>query len=235
MVKRARIGVYGNRTRSLQKRLSYEAVSLTWKIANVFMYLGSRDNVSPDVTDIQTTTFMEVPDRAYNSHSVAVNIYFEPAPEQVTDYSQFGIIDPIGTDQIIKMHVNSYDSLGRPPIVGDVVEVPFFKQDSHDALWEVTDVDRSQEFEKFYSVVKMRVLEDSRKTREIDMQGSIGDTLDDIMGQNENEANENVEHTGYDDTDVVGGNTNDDTDKPFDGTTQNDRDTFLDEFNGDLL
>lgn len=233
-MKTAKIGVYGGRTRKLQKKLSYEATSMTWKIANVYKYLGSRASVNPSLNDIQVTTFMEVPDRAYDKYPVPINIYFEPAPEQVTDYSQFGIIDPIGTDQIIKVHVNSYDDLGRSLVEGDVVEVPFFKNPKHDAMWEVVDVDGSQEFEKFYTVVKLRVLEDSRKTREIDITGSIGPELDDIVDQHNQHANDYVGHDGVDDTGIDNGETNPDINEPFDGVEETRR-SFLDEFDGDLL
>ena len=234
MVKRAKIGVYGTRTRALQKRMSYEAVSLTWKTARVYRYLGSRDSVNPNIRDIQITTFMETPDRAYDSFPVEINIYFEPQPEQAVDYSQFGIIDPIGSDQIIKVHVNSYLDIGRSLIEGDVIDVPFFSQDGHEAMWEITDVDHSQEIEKFYSIVKLKVLEDSRETRELDVEGSIGPSLDDIVGDHNTEADETVGNTGVDDSDIDNGETNEDLNTEYEGTTQNNRRSFLDEFDGDL-
>lgn len=234
MVKRAKIGVYGKKTRSLQKRLAYEATSLTWKLGNLYRYLGSRDSEIPDIDDIQVTTFMEVPDRAYDAFPININIWFEPAPEQVTDYSQFGVIDPIGTDQIIKVHVNSYADIGRAIIVGDVLEVPFFRQDSHEALWEVTDVDRSQEFEKYYAVVKMRVLEDSRKTREIDITGSIGPSLDDIVNAHNQRADDYVPHSGVDDSDIDNNEENDKLNDDYSGITPPVRKSFLDDFDGEL-
>lgn len=234
MVKRAKIGVYGDRTRALQKRMSYEAVSLTWKTANVYRYLGSRANLTPDIKDIQITTFMETPDRAYDVFPVEINIYFEPRPEQAVDYSQFGIIDPIGSDQIIKVHVNSYADIGRSLVEGDVIDVPFFKQGDADAMWEVIDVDDSQEREKYYSIIKLKVLEDSRETRELDVTNSIGPTLDEITGQQETEADEYVSNSGVDDSDITNNETNPDLNTPYEGTSKN-RKTFLDEFDGDLI
>lgn len=234
MVKIAKIGVYGEKTRALQQRMSYERVAQTWKIANVFRYLGSRDNPDPNIKDVQVTTFMEVPDRAYDKESVPINIYFEPIPEQVVDYTQFGVIDPIGVDQIIRVHINSYEDLGRPIMTGDVIDVPFFKQKTHDAMWEVVDVDRGQEFEKFYSVVKLKELTDSRSTREIEKTGSIGPTLADIVGHHEEHADDQVGYNGVDDTNIDNGDDNQDMADDFDGRQKNQK-SFLDDFDGGLV
>lgn len=231
MPKLAKVGVYGNKMRSLQRRMAYERTSLTFKLANVYRYLGSRANVTPDIKDIQLTTFLEVPDRAYDAVPVLINIEFEPMPEQIIDYSQLGVIDPIGVDQIIKVHVNSYDELGRQIIVGDVIEVPFFEQPTHRAFWEVVDVDRSQEFEKYYAVIKLNELTDSRKTREISPEGTISDILDVIQDQHEDHANDYVPFNGVDDTGIDNGEENPEIAEPFDGRRKNQA-SFLDDLNG---
>lgn len=230
--KRAKVGLYGGKTRSLQKRLSYERVSQTWKIANVFLYLGSRANVDPSIKDVQITTFMETPDRAYSEEPIPINIQFEEIHEQIVDYSQFGVIDPAGVDQVVRVHVNSYEALGRPIVEGDILEVPFFEQDSHKAFWEVTDVDRSQEFEKFYAVVKLQELADSRETREIDHSGSIGPALDVIMNQHLDFAEGEIPFNGYDDSELMNGEPVD-VKEPWDGRQKNQA-SFLDDFDGEL-
>lgn len=230
--KRAKVGLYGEKTRALQRRLSYERVSQTWKIANVFLYLGSRANDDPSIKDVQITTFMETPDRAYSKDSIPINIHFEELHEQIVDYTQFGVIDPTGVDQVVRVHINSYESLGRPIVEGDVLEIPFFEQDSHKAYWEVTDVDRSQEFEKFYAVVKLAELTDSRETREIDHTGSIGPALDSIMDQHLDFAEEMIPFNGYDDSDLVNGEAVDQK-QEWDGRQKNQA-SFLDDFDGEL-
>lgn len=234
MVKIAKVGVYESKTRGLQRKLSYEATSMTWKIAKLYRYLGSRSNVDPQLSDIQTTTFMETPDRAYASESVSVNIYFEPLPEQVTDYSQFGIIDPIGGAQVIKMHINSFEDIGREVTEGDVLEIPFFETDGKRAYWEVNDVDRSQMQEKFYVTLKTDILKDARETREIDINNSTGTSLDDIMAQHGEEAEEFVPHNGVDDSVIDNGETNKDMADSYKGVSD-DRKSFLDDFDGGLL
>lgn len=232
-MKKAKVGVYGEKDRKLQRRLAYERVSQTWKTANVYMYLGSRDSAVPEVTDVQVTTFMEVPDRAYREDPIEINIYFEPLPEQIVDYSALGVITPMGDEQIIKVHINSYEDLGRPIRSGDVLEIPFFKQD-HEAFWEVVDVDRGQEFEKFYAIVKMKELSDSRETREIPISGSSGGIIDDIMNVHNDMAEEQVPHNGVDDTFIENGETNEKSFEDFDGR-ESPKKSFLDDFDGDLI
>ena len=236
MVKISKIGRYGPKTRSLQKRLAYEKVSHTKKFANVYKYLGSRASEDPQINDIQTTTFMEVPDRAYSQKPIKINIYFEPLQEQKADFSKYGIIDPIGDKQVVKVHVNSYEDLGRELVEGDVLEVPFFEQD-HKAFWEVTDVDRSQEFEKFYAIISMNELADSRTTREIDVgAGSIADVLNDVGEQQQKESEDFVPHDGVDDVDVDNDETNDRIGKEKEQRRSRPKQpSFLDDVNGEFV
>lgn len=220
--KKPYIGVYGPKTRALQSRVSYEHVSLSWKVANVWKYLGSRASGTPDIDDIQTTTFMEVPDRAYASEAIEVNIDLEPFPEQQADLSQFGIIDPTSGEQTFKMHTESfkhtgYGGLGRYVIVGDVIEMPFFEQDGNTAYWEITDVDRKQEFENFYVVVTARPLTDSRVTEEIPDKNTNQTVMDNIEADLQTEYETEVQDEGLDDTGVQ-------VDDPQSGDTYDPRD-----------
>src|SRR5690606_1909291 len=78
-------------------------------------------------------------------------------------------ISPMGNEFIFRFHSLSFeaDGLGRYMVVGDVFEVPFLEQDGKKAYFEVTDVDRKSEFEKFYVVVTAVTLDDKRETAEI--------------------------------------------------------------------
>lgn len=235
MVKLAKIGQYGPKTRALQRRLSYEKVSQTHKFADVWMYLGSRVNDDPSISDIQSTTFMEVPDRAYAAVPVRINIDFDPFPEQQTDLSQFGIVDPTGDDQKIRVHINSYEDLGRPIVEGDVMMVDFFNTEDVDAYWEVKDVDRKHEFEKYYAIITLDQLADSRATREIDMNGSNAGILGEIDNWQQIEQEEVVPFDGLDGRDIDNGEPGgDDEPEPYDGRNKTQR-SFLDDLDGDLL
>lgn len=203
VIKRGKIGVYGAKTRALQKRLSAEMFGLTFKDANVYMYLGSRANDNPDINDIQTKVFYEVPDRAYSVDPVNISISMEGFNESNMDFSRFGIINPLGDEQTFRVHVDEFTGcLGRPLIVGDVLEVPFFARECEKAFWEITDVDDKSEFEKFYVVITASVLGDSRKTREIPIDGAGNDSImDSVMDEADQEYTDQVPYEGFDELD----------------------------------
>ena len=226
--KTPRIGVYQEKTRRLQKNLSYERTSLTWKEAIVYKYLGSRDSENPSIKDIQVKAFSEVPDRAYATEGVRINISVEMMSEQTTDLSRYGIIDPMGGEQTFRVHVKSYEDIGRPVIVGDVIEIPFFEQEGKAALWEIQDVDRTSEFENFYAVLNGTVLEDSRTTREINITNSNSSVMDEILEDNDTAFDEQIPHNGVDTSGVDVEDPND-TSKPFDPLNNNTVGDFWDD------
>jgi hypothetical protein len=169
-LKKPYIGVYGPKTRALQRRLSFEHVSLTWKTAKIFKYLGSRSNASPQYGDIQDFILLETRDRAYASSPIEINIWNEAFADQQMDFSKFGLIDPSGgNEQTFKIHVNSFDTdgLGRYIISGDIIQMPFFTQDGKPSYWEVTDVNRKTEFENYYVVITACPMDDKQETAEI--------------------------------------------------------------------
>lgn len=179
VLRKGKIGVYGPKTRKFQRRLAAEMFGLTFKDANVYMYLGSRDSVAPHINDIQNQILFEIPDRAYSVTPVNIMIGMEPLGESGMDFSRFGIINPIGDEQTFRVHVDEFTGcLGRPLIIGDVFEIPFFERDCKKAFWEITDVDDKPSYERFYYTVKATVISNSRKTREI----PIERTNEDIMG-----------------------------------------------------
>lgn len=191
-IKRGCIGVYGKRTRALQRCISAEAFGLTFKSGMFYLYLGDASNVSPDINDVGNPVLMEVPDRAFSDTPVEVNIGMDPMMEGKADYSRYGYIDPIGNEHLFRIHVDDFECLGRPPIIGDVFEIPFFSRDDKKALWEVTDVDRKTEYEKFYCVIHATPLGKSRKTVNIPVDRDNEDGLLDIMHDVENQQTEQV-------------------------------------------
>lgn len=185
-----KIGVYGPLTRSLQRRLSFEAYGLTFKVANVYRYLGSRDSSTPDINDIQTKVFFEVPDRAYDDVAIPVPIGMEPLMETKTDFSRFGLINPLQDETRFRMHIDDFAPLGREMIIGDVFEMPFFQKDGQ-AYWEVTDVDLRSEAEKFIAIINATPLSSSRATREIVVDRDNGSFLDEMtLSQDEEFSNQ---------------------------------------------
>ena len=201
-LKNARVGMYGDKDRRLQKTLSFEKTSLTFKTANVYKYLGSEANgTDASINDIQDAIFMETPDRAYDPDPVEINISMDDLSEQAFDLSKFGIISPIGETQLFRVHVNSFDTdgLGRYLIVGDILEIPFLQQNGNDsqlAFFEITDVDRKMEFENFYVTVTTVPVKDTQETAGIDGIPSNSDALSELQDQLDAAYNEDFTESG---------------------------------------
>lgn len=218
-MKKPKISIYSDKARAFQKRMVKQYFMLSPKEANVYLYLGSRDSDDPNINDIQNKVFFEVPDRAYNPEPVTVSIMMEPIPESPMDFSRFGIINPIGDELVLRIHEDEMACLGRPLVVGDVMEIPFYARGCEKkAFFEVTDVDEKPTYEKFYYVVRIVVMNDSRKTREIpvDDRSNTG-IMDDIMAGFEERVEEQVPFPGLEE------NTN-----PVDYRSKNQK-SFLDD------
>jgi len=239
ILKTPNIGVYESKTRALQRRLSFESVSLSWKTVNVYKYLGSAVNGSPTIYDIQDKVFLENPDRSYDQSPVEINAWYEMLPESQFDLSKFGIINPIGNTQQFKFHINSFagDGLGRYIVVGDILEVPFLLQDKNKAFFEVTDIDRKTEFENFFVIVTTTPISDTQETDEITDMNSNSDLMDELgidIGTEQDGvfADEGLDpyrdtDTDYADVDAVAPDDAADTRDPYDVPTD-DMNDFLD-------
>lgn len=203
--KSAKIGVYSNKDRLFQKTVSFERVSLTAHPVNIYKYLGSRTNATPDITDIQDLILMENPDRAYDTEPVLLNAWQEFLPESQFDLSRFGILNPLGNTTQFRFHTASFDldGLGRYIVTGDVIEVPFWEKDDNKSFWEVTDVDRKSEFEHFYVIVTATPMTDSQETTEITGMDSNAALMDEL-GINIDTENEVVfNEEGLDDSEYI--------------------------------
>lgn len=219
--KQPKVGVYGPKTRSLQSRLSYERVSQSWKFAQVYLYLGDRSEVNPSIDDNGITAFGEVPDRAYAATPIEINIEMDRMSEQSADLSRFGIIDPMGDEEIFRVHVESYKDLGRKIMVGDVFEIPFFEEDGKRAFWEIHDVDSTSEFENYYAVIKAGTLQDKREVEEIPYNNSNSDMFNDLQSDIDTQAEEDVAYNGVDTDGVTVEDPNTDTQDDYDPLDDN--------------
>lgn len=187
--KLGKIGVYGSKTRSLQRRLTFEAFGLTFKLADVYRYLGSRAEDNPDINDIQSKVFYEVPDRAYDSEPIRIPVGVEPIVEGKMDFSRYGILAPLSNENMFRFHIDDFIAIGRPLIVGDVFEIDFFNNtddpfcgDKNERrFWEVTDVDLKGSYEKYIAIVHATPLSKDRTTREIGFDFDHSNLMDDIM------------------------------------------------------
>ena len=174
--KRPNIGVYGDKTRTLQARLSYERVSLTWKTVNIYKYLGQDGIDNPSINDIEDHIFFETRNRAYDPEPIELNAHFEPMVEEQTDLSRFGIINPLADNLRVYMHTWSFGLLGlnRYPVSGDVIEVPFWKQNGIGSYWEVIEVDSKPQFETFAVVLTVEPVKDRQELE--DITGIVGNS-----------------------------------------------------------
>lgn len=189
MPKKAKIGVYGTRTRRLQMKLSYEKVSLTHKIALVYKYLGP--HTGGDESEIPDPIFLEVRDRMYDTQPEEINIAYEPISESSFDLSKFGIVSPIDSDTFtFKVHLMSFEEseLGRFLVVGDILDIPFLVEEytgeEKHAWFEVTDVDTKNTNETFFVIVTTKPMKYSQETLDIDNDnhnGGLLDILDDAI------------------------------------------------------
>ena len=199
-LKQPKIGVYGPKTRALQKRLSFERTALTWKTANVYRYLGDRRNGSPSIDDLDPV-FLEIADRAYDTTPVPINIAYDELPEQALNLSRFGVIDPLGDQQIFRVHINSFDAdgLGRYLVTGDVLEIPFLSENGRKAFFEIEDVDRKPEFENFYVYITAKPIMSTQETTEIPNIPTNSDIMDAIDAEIDAEGAADVTYEEVDD------------------------------------
>lgn len=197
-LKQPKIGVYGPLTRNLQKKLSYERISLSWKVVDVFLYLGSRTESSPSLSDIPDPIFLEVADRAYATESIRINAYWEPQQDDTMDLTKFGLINPMADVQTFRFHSYSFepDGLGRYPVEGDIIKVSFLEQDSKNVFYEVTDIDRKREPETFIVTVSATPMDATQETTEIPTNND--QKLSDLLGRLEDDQDAHVDMDGLD-------------------------------------
>jgi hypothetical protein len=168
-LKQPKIGRYQSKDRALQRRMSFEKTSLTWKNANVYKYLGNEENLDgAQYDDIQDYILMENTDRRYDPTPVEINIAMEEVNESPFSLERIGILPVLGETQIFRVHVNSFeeDGLGRYLRTGDVLEIPFLQVNGNageKAFFEITDTDRKMEFEKFYVTITTVPVKDTQE------------------------------------------------------------------------
>lgn len=198
-----KIGMYSDKTRQLQKRLSYERIWLTWKTCLVYKYLGSLTNPEDErsINDIDNIVFMEINHKAYDPNPVEIPVWFERMDGEETDLSRFGYISPIQGEERFNFHTGSFGEggdLGRYIIEGDVIEIPFLEQDGKPTRFEIVDVNRKGEFETFSIVTKGKILDDSIHSQDIPDVNTNEPMISDIMSHLTDEQKKIVEDSGLD-------------------------------------
>lgn len=218
-------GLYGSKTRRLQKSITRESFGLTFKEAEFYMYLGEKGDVTEDIWRMQDNVFFETRNRAYETVPRVIPISMEEKSEQTADYSQFGYIDPIGNKTVFRLYTDDMtEFLGRRIVVGDVFEMPFFSTPTKRDFWIVSDVDNSQDAEKFITVLTAEPLEDSVETSDIPVDG---DDLDSIFAEQEQQFTEQIP------ADVDTKDLENIPEQEVDYRNRNQAD-FLDDLNGDF-
>lgn len=185
-IKRPNIGVYEDKTRDLQARLSYERTSLTWKTVNVYKYLGVYGSTTLDRSEIEDKILFETRNRDYDPEPVELNAHFRPLEEEQVGLERFGIINPIADNIRIYFHSYSFGALGLNRYIkpGDVIEIPFWEQridnNTIKSFWEVIDVDRKREYEEFVVIAVCEPIKDRQETQDIDDMFSNSEVMDQV-------------------------------------------------------
>lgn len=200
MSRKGKIGVYGTKTRSLQRRITYEAYGLTFAWVNVYRYLGDATSDIPDKEDINTTVFFEVPDRKYDLNTINVPVGMEPLTDEQMDFSRFGIINPLSDEKRFTIHIDDLGDIGRDLVVGDVFEIPyyertedpFYEPQGKRVFWEITDVNKDLMIDKYILVFHATPLSKNRKTSNIPVDDSLDDDFTAIINAAEEEYSDDV-------------------------------------------
>lgn len=185
--KQGKIGVYGTKDRLLQRKLSFEKTTLSHHPITVYKYLGDANlDEGSSIYDISDSIFMENRDRRYDSNGIVINADIQEMEESPYDLTSFGIINPLEGQQLVRVHINSFDAdgLGRYLIVGDVIEIPFFNdKNGNNMFFEVSNVDEKRVFESFYVTVTMETVKDSQEMEEIEGLQTNSDVLDALQAE----------------------------------------------------
>lgn len=221
-LKSPKFGVYHNKDRSLQEKISFEHVTKSWRVAAYWKYKCPVE--SGNIDDISNVVFMENPDRIYESTPILLNIDYASSDESVANLNQFNIINPFENQKTMRIHTYTVsDDIGRNPVIGDVIQIylynndlktwieditaappTFLRENEKEAWLEITDVDYSQEVENFYLVLTTQRLEHSRKAKDIPNDSeSNQNILDNIQSQLSAEQNEAVSKEGINNDEII--------------------------------
>jgi hypothetical protein len=162
-----KIGVYGSKTRMLQRKLSYEAVGLTFKEARFFLFQGDKDDSTLSPTAFKDKVFYEIINRSYSKDYIAIPVAFDPRTHMKTDFSRFGLVNPMTAEVEYVVHIDDCALLGREPVIGDVFELPFFEDTVGYSVWEIVDVDDKRSYEEYIYTLTAVPVTKSRATRDL--------------------------------------------------------------------
>ncbi|MCI4410585.1 MAG: hypothetical protein JHC38_02805 [Thiotrichales bacterium] len=178
-----KIGVYGNKTRTLQRKLSYEALGLTFKEARFFLFQGDKDAAKLSTTSFKDKVFYEIANRSYAKDYVAIPVAFDPRTHMKTDFSRFGLVNPMTAEVEYIVHVDDCNLLGRKPVIGDVFEIPFFETSPGYSVWEIVDVDDKRSYEEYIFTLTAIPVTKSRATRDLTINSDSESVFSTLMDE----------------------------------------------------
>jgi len=91
-----------------------------WGVAAFQLF---HDYVGTDLYNIQDKVLLENRDRNYNQEAIPIKGYYD-LTDNLIDVSGFGIELPSLAMYITVSFVGTVASLGRPPVIGDIIEIP---------------------------------------------------------------------------------------------------------------
>lgn len=191
LVRMGKIGLYGSKTRNLQRRLSYEALGLTFKEARFFLFQGDKDAQTLSPTQFKDKVFYEVVNRSYALDYVAIPVAFDPHMNMKADFTRFGLINPMTSEVEFTIHLDDCDLMGRTPVIGDVFELPFFETSAGRSIWEVVDSDDKRVYETFTITLTAAPITKSRATRDIEINRDNESVFSTLMDEAD------VDYEGY--------------------------------------
>ena len=197
----SKFGVFGTKTRLLQRSISFERTTLSGRTVRIYKYLGDATNDYPSLTDRGDPILMEITDRAYDSNYIEVNVHYDPIEESVVDMTQFGVLNPLGDTHRFYFHSESFESdgMGRYPVVGDVIEMA---NDEMTVYFEITDVDRKKETDIYTIVCHGKLITDGQEVQQIPNKESNESFMEDIRQSLKTEVESVFDQEGLDTSDI---------------------------------
>ncbi len=163
-----------------------ETTNDVWATSAIEMF---HNYIATDEYNIQDKVFLENRDRDYNNESIPIKGYYD-LTENLTELSGYGLEIPSMTIYMTVSFIGTVAALGRPIVVGDIIEVPSQAQYSAKMKkilkWmEVTDVSWATEgYTPGWRPTLLRVVTQpafaSQETQ--DIFGDLSETLPDELG-----------------------------------------------------
>ena len=172
-----------------------------WSVVALQMF---HDYVATDAYNIQDKVFLENRDRDYATESIRIKAYYD-LTDNLTELSLHGIETPSLMMYLTVNFTACVAALGRPPVVGDIMEIPSEAQYSAKMekvlKWmEITDVSWSTDgYTPGWRPTMLRLVAQpafvSQETQ--DIFGDLAETEPDILGTTSGEDGQNPIYQDY--------------------------------------